>query len=74
MLSAAVTACVDCRQGNCVHLSLDPAESPAGRQSLTGGAGRGRRPGLSPLQIPSDGGYTAFQTAGWGMSAGRTVQ
>ncbi len=45
MLSAAVTACVDCRQGNCVHFSLDPAKSPAGRQSLTGGAGRGRRPG-----------------------------
>jgi hypothetical protein len=45
MLSAAVIACVDCRQGNCVHLSLDPAESPAGRQSLAGGAGRGRRPG-----------------------------
>ena len=45
MLSAAVTACADCRQGNCVHLSLDPAESPAGRQSLIGGAGRGRCPG-----------------------------
>jgi hypothetical protein len=26
-------------------VSLDPAESPAGRRSLTGGAGRGRRPG-----------------------------
>jgi hypothetical protein len=45
MVSAAVTACVDRRQGNRVHLSRDPADSPAGRQSLTGGAGRGRRPG-----------------------------
>jgi hypothetical protein len=45
MLSAAVTCRVDCRKGNCAHLSLDPAESAAGRQSLTGGAGRRRRPG-----------------------------
>jgi len=45
MVSAVVTACVDWRQGNCVHLSLDPAESSVGRQPLAGGAGRGRRPG-----------------------------
>jgi hypothetical protein len=44
MLSAAVTACVDCRQENCGHLSLDPAESPAGRLSLTGGAVPALRP------------------------------
>jgi hypothetical protein len=38
-----------CRQGNCVHLSLDPAESPVGQQSLTGGAGRRRPPGTSAV-------------------------
>jgi hypothetical protein len=37
MLSAAVTACVDCRQGNGVHLSLDPASSCQAR------LGRGAR-------------------------------
>jgi hypothetical protein len=41
-----------CRQGNCVHLSLDPAESPVGQQSLTGGAGRRRPPGTSAVAKP----------------------
>lgn len=50
ILSAtALAAGADCRQGNCVHLSLDPAESPIGQQSLTGGAGRRPPPGTSAV-------------------------